>query len=225
MYKTYVMHYKPATDRYDFISKQLEENNIANYEFVTDYDKEELTEEVINKYYDRDDEYQAIASSCSTRGAGPIEYRKLAPSEISLCVKYMKTFEKILKSDDDYILFLEDDCNFKIKNPPIEKIIEKAPEEWDAIFIGGAFGINIVKVLDLLPGYAAVDHPATNTTSSMILTKRAVKRIREYASPFCLPIDWQLNYAFEQAELNVYHTVPYFCNQLSGTQFNSNVER
>ena len=225
MYKTYVMHYKPAKDRYNFIIKQLEDNNIANYELVTDYDKEDLTEEIVNKYYDPDQEYQALASLASTRGAGAIDYRKLAPSEISLCVKYMKTFEKILEGDDENILFLEDDCNFKIKYPPINEIITQAPKDWDAIFIGGGFDINIVKILDIFPGYALASHPATNTTSSMILKKETVKKIMEHASPFCLPIDWQLNYAFARSQLMVYHTIPYFCNQLSGTQFNSNVER
>jgi len=57
----------------------------------------------------------------------------------------------------------------------------------------------------------------------MIFKRDAMKKILPYVDPFCLPIDWQLNYAFKMADLNVYHTTPYLCHQLSGTTFSSTV--
>ena len=224
MYKTYIMHYKPATERYDSIISQVKYANIENYELITDYDKEDLNDEIIKQYYNPDKEYQAGASSFSTRGEGPIDYRELKAPEISLCVKYMKTFEKILNEQEEYFLFLEDDCVFN-KIAPIETIIESAPKDFDAIFIGGAFDVNIVKIIDIFSGFVLAGHPATNTTSSFILTKTAISKMLEYCVPFCLHIDWQLNYAFSKADLKVYHTIPYICKQVSGTQFNSNVTR
>lgn len=221
MYKTYVMHYKPATDRYYFMCNQLQENQIKNYEFVIDYDQQDLTQELICRYYDNGVNIQHDSSKFSTRNESPIDYRKLKTSEISLCIKYIKTFEAIMSRNDDYILFLEDDCCFKTKDISIEEIIKKAPNNWDVIFIGGAFDINIVKVIDVFAGYALADHPATNTSSSFIMNKKSIEKIIHFTSPFCLPLDWQLNYAFKKANLNVYHTLPYLCGQLSGSEFES----
>lgn len=221
MYNTYVMHYKPAVDRYDFMYNQLQKNNIKNYKFVTDYDKEELTQELISEYYDTDINYQLEASLASTRGGGPIEYRKLKDSEISLFIKYMKTFEEIISNDIQYALFLEDDCVFTNNQISIDQIIQNAPKNFDAIFIGGAFDINIIKPLDIMSGFVLADHPATNTTSSFILSGEAVKKILKFCKPFSLPVDWHLNYAFKITNSKVYHTLPYICGQASNQIFKS----
>ena len=218
------MHYKPATDRYYFMCNQLQENNIKNYEFVTELDKEELTQDIISESYDKSKESQAKASLITMRGDGPLEYQELQDASISLCLKYISTFKKFLNQEHEYALFLEDDCIFK-RSTTIETLIENAPEDLDVMFIGGAFDINIVKVLKMTKGYALADHPATNTTSSMIFKKTAVQKIMDFVDPFCLPIDWQLNHAFKEADLNVYHTIPYICTQLSGIQFNSTIKR
>lgn len=215
------MHYKPAVDRYDFMYNQLQKNNIKNYEFVTDYDKEELTQELISEYYDTDISHQLEASLASTRGGGPIEYRKLKDSEISLFIKYMKTFEKIISNNIRYALFLEDDCVFTNNQISIDTIIQNAPKDFDAIFIGGGFDINIIKPLNIISGFVLADHPATNTTSSFILSVKGIKKILKFCKPFSLPVDWHLNYAFKMTNSKVYHTLPYICGQASNQIFKS----
>ena len=221
MYKTYVMHYKPATDRYYFMCNQLEKNNIKNYKFVTDYDKEELTQELISEYYDTDPKYQLEASLASTKDGNPIEYRNLKDSEISLFIKYMKTFEEIINNNTQYALFLEDDCVFTNNQISIEQIIQNAPKDFDAIFIGGGFDINIIKPLNIMSGFVLADHPATNTTSSFILNNKGIKKILKFCKPFSLPVDWHLNYAFKMTNSKVYHTLPYICGQAGSQTFDS----
>jgi hypothetical protein len=45
MYKTYVMHYTPLKDRREFISQQLLLKGISDAEFITEFDREDLTEQ------------------------------------------------------------------------------------------------------------------------------------------------------------------------------------
>ena len=68
MYKTYVMHYAPLEERHEFISSQLAKAGITNVEFITQFDKEELTEEILDKHYNQDMETHRNACAISMRG-------------------------------------------------------------------------------------------------------------------------------------------------------------
>ena len=217
VYKTYVMHYTPLQDRRQFITEQLLAAGIKDFEFISEFDREELTEEDLARY-DKDHDLHREVSEVSRRGhgyAGKLDhnYEEMTLSSISLNMKHLSAFNRFMKQNEEFGLFLEDDCRFINHPARIEDIIDNAPSDWDVIFLGGAFDHGILTPLTFKDGYMLAAHPATNTTSSILYKKKSVSKILPHMESFCLSIDWQLNYAFHEAKLNVYHTYPYLCTQ------------
>jgi GR25 family glycosyltransferase involved in LPS biosynthesis len=217
MYKTYVMHYTPLKDRREFISQQLLLKGISDAEFITEFDREDLTEQDLYRY-NKDKDLHKEVSEISRRphgfaGSVQYNYEQMSLASVSLNLKHLEGFRRFLDQDLNFALFLEDDCRF-ISSTKIETIIEQAPENWDVIFLGGAFNHGIITPISVVGGsYILAQHPSTNTTSSIIYNKNSVRKILPYMESFCVSIDWQLNYAFYKANLNVYHTYPYLCTQ------------
>lgn len=217
MFKTYIMHYTPLSERKGFVLDQLSTAGISDFEFITEFDREDLTDEDLLKY-DRDPDVHKRVSEISRRphgfaGSLQYNYEQMSLSSVSLNLKHLEAFKRFLDQDLDFALFLEDDCRFT-NSTKVETVIEQAPENWDVIFLGGAFSHGIITPISLVGGsYILAQHPSTNTTSSIIYNKDSVRKILPHMESFCVPIDWQLNYAFYKANLNVYHTYPYLCTQ------------
>tara|TARA_R100000008_G_scaffold41123_1_gene23680 strand:+ start:935 stop:1618 length:684 start_codon:yes stop_codon:yes gene_type:complete len=217
MYKTYVMHYTPLKDRREFINQQLLIQGISDAEFITEFDREDLTEQDLSRY-NKDNDLQIEVSAISRTPHGFVRgsryrYKEMSRASVSLNLKHLEAFKRFLDQDLDFGLFLEDDCRF-ISSTKIETVIEEAPTNWDVIFIGGQFGHGLITPISVVrESYILAQHPSTNTTSSVIYNKNSVRKFLPYVESFCLPIDWQLNYAFHKANLNVYHTYPYLCTQ------------
>lgn len=217
MFKTYIMHYTPLSERKGFVLDQLSTAGISDFEFITEFDREDLTDEDLLKY-DKDPDVHKRVSEISRRphgfaGSLQYNYEQMSLSSVSLNLKHLEAFKRFLDQDLDFALFLEDDCRFT-NSTKVETVIEQAPENWDVIFLGGAFSHGIITPISLVGGsYILAQHPSTNTTSSIIYNKDSVRKILPHMESFCVPIDWQLNYAFYKANLNVYHTYPYLCTQ------------
>lgn len=211
------MHYTPLSERKGFVLDQLSTAGISDFEFITEFDREDLTDEDLLKY-DRDPDVHKRVSEISRRphgfaGSLQYNYEQMSLSSVSLNLKHLEAFKRFLDQDLDFALFLEDDCRFT-NSTKVETVIEQAPENWDVIFLGGAFSHGIITPISLVGGsYILAQHPSTNTTSSIIYNKDSVRKILPHMESFCVPIDWQLNYAFYKANLNVYHTYPYLCTQ------------
>ena len=229
MFKTYIAHYSKLKERKDLMLKQLDGQNITDYEFVESYDQEDLNEEIISQYYADNEELSDNYARTSLRKL-KLEYshEKLSLASISLCIKHVKMLSSFLETKSDYALMLEDDCRFMCdpRDASIENIILNAPKDWDVIFVGGAFVFeDVISIKHMNGQYALADHPTTNTTSSMIFNRNSAKKTLDTILPFCLPIDWQLNHVFYMNDFNVYHTRPYICEQLSNVLFEGTVKR
>ena len=221
MYKTYIMHYQPLVERYNFVINQLYSNEISNFEFITGYDREELNQSIIDKFYAQDRSLHKKCSAVSMRQGENYEYQEMTLPSISLNIKHIEAFKKTLEQVEEYSLLIEDDCRFLQDKIDIEEIILNAPEDMDVLVIGGAFDHNICNYISEHQGskdsdtyrYLKAAHPSTNTTSSILYKKSSVNQILTHLIPFCLPIDWQLNHIFNEAQLNVYHLYPYISTQ------------
>ena len=217
MYKTYVMHYTPLQDRHRFINQQLLLMDISNAEFIIEFDREDIKEQDLARYNEGVDFHREVCDislgSHGFAGEMPYKYEKMTLPSISLNLKHLCAFKKFVDQDKDFALFLEDDCMLVNYESGVEDVITDAPSDWDVIFLGGAFDHGILKPLKLVNGYVLADHPATNTTSSILYKKESAAKILPHMESFCTSIDWQLNYAFHKEKLNVYHTYPYLCTQ------------
>jgi len=216
MYKTYLMHYSPLKERRAFITEQLSLKGIQDFEVIKEFDREELTEQIISEYYNQDPEAHRQSCQISMREE-EYNYEKMTTSSISLNMKHIAAFNKFINQDKEFGVFLEDDCRFYSDSTSIENVITNAPSRWDVIVLGGSFDHNICTYQSRYQWkgciYMQANHPSTNTTSSILYNKSAIPKILPHLKPFCLPIDWQLNYAFHKAKLSVWHIYPYLCTQ------------
>ena len=98
MYKTYVMHYTPLKDRREFIDRQLLNQGISDAEFITEFDKEDLTEQDLSAYNKDKDLHKELCEISRKPhgliGESPYSYEELSPSSISLNLKHLEAFRR-----------------------------------------------------------------------------------------------------------------------------------
>ena len=128
--KIFICHWDKLTDRKEELIKVLSEENIFDYEFVCDYDKDTWSEEEIK--YDFPKIFKVV------EGYG----RKLKSSEISLSLKHVKIIREVAEKYE-YALVLEDDVilcdNF------VEEFLEshnQLPDDWDIAWVGTCCGLH-----------------------------------------------------------------------------------
>jgi len=128
--KIFICHWDKLTDRKEKLIKVLSEENIFDYEFVCDYDKDTWSEEEIK--YDFPKIFEVV------EGYG----RKLKSSEISLSLKHIKIIREVAEKYE-YALVLEDDVilcdNF------VEEFLEshnELPDNWDIAWVGTCCGLH-----------------------------------------------------------------------------------
>jgi len=128
--KIFVCHWDKLVDRKKELIEVLSEENIFDYEFVCDYDKETWSEEKIKSDFPKIFEV--------VEGYG----RKLKPSEISLSLKHVKIIREVAEKYE-YALVLEDDVilcdNF------VEEFLEsynQLPDDWDIAWVGTCCGLH-----------------------------------------------------------------------------------
>lgn len=128
--KIFICHWDKLTDRKEELIKVLSEENIFDYEFVCDYDKDTWSEEEIK--FDFPKIFEVV------EGYG----RKLKSSEISLSLKHVKIIREVAEKYE-YALVLEDDVilcdNF------VEEFLEshnQLPDDWDIAWVGTCCGLH-----------------------------------------------------------------------------------
>jgi len=122
--KIFICHWDKLADRKEKLIKVLSEENIFDFEFVCDYDKETWSEEKIKSDFPKIFEV--------VEGYG----RKLKPSEISLSLKHVKIIREVAKKYE-YALVLEDDvilCDNFVEE--FSQSYNQLPDDWDIAWVG-----------------------------------------------------------------------------------------
>ena len=105
------MHYTPLSERKGFVLDQLSTAGISDLEFITEFDREDLTDEDLLKY-DKDPDVHKRVSEISRRphgfaGSLQYNYEQMSLSSVSLNLKHLEAFKRFLDQDLDFALFLE----------------------------------------------------------------------------------------------------------------------
>jgi GR25 family glycosyltransferase involved in LPS biosynthesis len=232
IFETYVMHYSPLRERFDHFMNELNKVHIHDPQIMMCNDRENMDPKKVSLYkrHDIDAFNKAALTSLKKIGLDSTPKFVLNDSEISLTIKHLDALDHFVECDNAaFALMLEDDFMFMCNDIDLTEIVLGAPEDWDVIFLGGGLNLDFLSVQKILPGnpsYLLVNHPSTNTTSSMIYSMSAARRVLKayHADGFVLPLDWQLNYFFEKLDFNVYHTNPRICGQLSNRRFRSAIK-
>jgi hypothetical protein len=165
-----------------------------DYEFIEEFDQEDLTDEIINENFDLQDFEKKFD-------------RQMLRSEMSLCMKYKEAVNKISNMDKGEEFFiLEDDVIFK-ENPltyvdAMHDICEYNNINYDCVFLGEAW----IRRGDDRDVFGKKEHPATNGLCTVLYKKHSLQRLNGLLQEkkITQPMDWELNDRFEDLDFQVY---------------------
>ena len=200
--KTYVVHYTPLVKRKLFMEQQLKKYGIGA-EYITDYDKEDLTEDDLSKFE-----------------------TKLPLPAISVCCKHIQSWRRVANENLDYALILEDDAifcdDFDVK---LNEYLMELPNDFDMLFIGTCCNLHIPR-WELREGqhiYLKSNNPsrgcagASRCADSYLVSKNCVHAIVNYIDTDSYivneAIDHWLNVVIRDLNLKVYWTEPPIVSQ------------
>ena len=209
--KIYIIHYTKLKERREHIESIVSKYNIP-YEFITEYDQEDL-EYVKSKYYNLDiDEYNKKIEIYNRTKHGIPPFRKLSDAEISCTIKHIIAIKK-LSEECNIGLILEDDA-IPYNDSFIdlaEKSIKESPDNWGSIFIGNGCGDEFIKQKSkyrINENLFSVPHPATNCAEAYILNKQSAEKLYNSMLPFQQISDWELACSFWLQSIDVFWRIP-----------------
>lgn len=195
--RTTIMHYKKLINRKVHIQNQMKSNNFTNYSFYEDYDSNELTDEMINEYYNSFEQNpENWSKKVSLWGSSALNYhnKKCNIAEISVTIKFGKTLQIMKQLNDEMFITFDDDvilCNdFENK---FYEYLKKTPSDWDAIYFGSGAGLKPEKIIHDQFVYLK-SHPASRCLDSVLLKNKTVKDLSNTWFPFSLISDWEIGY-------------------------------
>jgi glycosyl transferase family 25 len=184
-------------------------------EWILDCDAPELTDEIIEKYYKRDDA-KALNMVIPLWGGGSEHVaRRLNDCEISLAIKHTIAMQKIANGNENFALVLEDDCIFAENfNELFREYLQKTPSDWDIIHVGNGYGMAPEKYVSSHSNVAyKMMHPASRCAEAIFVKKEAAAKISSTMKPICLAADWWLACQYWLHNLNVYWWEPAIVTQ------------
>jgi GR25 family glycosyltransferase involved in LPS biosynthesis len=215
--KIYIIHYTKLKDRYENIHPFLKNCKIP-YEFITDYDQETLSDDIIKKYYFPDE--TLFNNKTNNLWDSTIhKFRVLNKPEISCTIKHLVAIKKISEECSNFGLILEDDVIFYENfNFNYNECFKQTPEDWDAIFLGEGCGVNfqndkILSSKKITSNCYLVPNPATNCAEAYLLKPSVAKSIYESATPFQLVSDWEIAYQLYKLNSKTYWWYPSLVTQ------------
>jgi GR25 family glycosyltransferase involved in LPS biosynthesis len=209
--KIYIVHYTKLKERKDNILQILDKINIP-YEFITDFDKEDLNF-VKNNYYNLDQtEYNKKIQIYNRTVYGAPPFRMLSDAEISCTIKHILAIKK-LSEECNCGLILEDDAIPYAASflEEANKSISEAPKNWGSIFIGNGCGDDFIKSKNkyrVSETIFKIDHPASNCAEAYIMNKNSARKIYNRILPFQQISDWELACCFWIEDIDVYWRIP-----------------
>ena len=193
--KVFIIHYTKLQERKAHMLEQMQKwFPNTEYEFVEEFDQEELTEDLIEQNFDLDKFKESFD-------------REMLRSEMSLCMKYKRAVELISqeKEGDDFFI-LEDDVIFK--EDPIKYITAMSnlcnhhKLNYDCVFLGEAW----IRKGDDRDIFGKKEHPSTNGLCTVLYKKKSLQRLDSLLreDKITQPMDWELNDRFRDLQFDVY---------------------
>jgi GR25 family glycosyltransferase involved in LPS biosynthesis len=210
-----VPHYSKLSERRVSLQRALERQGLSAI-WITEFDQEDLTDEIIAEAVDLGSLRERAAITESASGSKRYPEKPLKRSEISIALKHLNILRSYSDSPHGYIVVMEDDVQFRGARFA-ERFacgLKKTPSDWDMIFFGES-GIPFEKrplrrLWNRLSGRTVFrkDHPATRCLDSYAIKSGAAARLVREIDRIALPIDWELNYWIARLALNVYWWEP-----------------
>lgn len=186
--KIYVIHYTKLVDRKIYLEDKFGKLNV-NVEWVTQFDRENVTVEQIKSFYKFDPNYTDIHIDPIT-GDPPI--RHLRTPEICCLMSHYYCIEEQVKNNYEYILILEDDVVFEndafVK---VNDILNSLPSDCDICYLGNGCGLKPNTVIDGKTFYDTTF--GIKAADSIILNFKSAKYLLDKKMQIQRPIDYHIN--------------------------------
>lgn len=222
MLNIFIVHYSKLKDRKEFIDYQISQNlsrYYFNYEYILPYDKESLSKEIIEEFYEKSvNTYKEKTKNLWE--PRDCNYKELTDAEISCQLKHILAMKKASKCSD-ISLIIEDDCcfqdNFFERLSDITSIAN-LPKDWDVIFLGSGCGdwfqkIKIKNSIKFSENLYRIKHPASNCTECYLVNPKSAKKIFDNWIPFHLSADFEMAYIFYKLDMDIYWAYPSLADQ------------
>lgn len=173
--------------------------------FITNFDKEEIYDIDLDKYYLDDQEVYLEKSKLWKKDT---DYRRLNDAEISCTLKHVEALKRSAEISNSFSLIVEDDILPTRYYLSKLKKVTKKNHDWDVLFLGQGISKNFIlkkikkKFRFGLRTYE-VNHPASNCAEAYLIKSEVAKKIYDNILPFTLISDWELAYQFYKLDLNV----------------------
>ena len=190
----YVIHYKKLIDRKEYIEIFFKNNNITNFEFRSNYQRDNLTNEIKNKYFN---------------------LNNLNNAQICITIEHIETYRHIVNTslnDNDWHLILEDDAIF-CKNflEHLNHYMNNIPDNAEYLDICDYFTINSSNMWER--------NNFTRTTCAYLINKKTCEKILKTIIPFEKAIDHELNKQFQIHDIKTYWSNKSLIHHGSGTNY------
>lgn len=173
--RIFVVHYKKMTERKKYLSAFFHSEGL-DITWIVDGQREDLTEDEIQKYYAFD----------------PSKYvRNLSLGEIGCAIGHYKGIKQVVEENINYAVFFEDDVIFeKDFKESFNNKFRDFDEDFDLISLGDCCNIGIYGE-HVGDGFYRIEPPRGRCGYAHILSNKACHRLLE-SLPFFYPIDWHI---------------------------------
>jgi hypothetical protein len=212
--KTIVLHYKPLVERKANIIRQLDKFGFSDYSFYEEFDGNELTQEMVDRYCIRKHtDWETVAKKISLWNIGIETQRELNIAEMSLTIKFGKVFQSLSCADGNYFLIFEDDVFLCDEfDSRFQQFLTNTPNDWDVVYFGSGANLKPSRLVPNQTSYL-MGHPASRCADSILIKKSAVCDLAKTWFPFHLISDWELGYQHHYHNHKVYWWEPSLVKQ------------
>jgi len=214
IHKVYIIHYHKLKDRKEHIINLFNKLNIDNYEFRSLFDRDKITPEIRNKYYN-------IIPNSETHKM----YGIMNNSVLAITLEHIELYNHIANNDshdDSWYLIFEDDVTL----PPdfvniMNYYLSIKPIDSDYLDINNFISFEkyykdryqeyyATNILSFNKNDKWIKTFHTRTVGSYLINKKTCKLLYQTMIPFSKTIDNQLNDEIYINKLNLYWSNPPF---------------
>jgi len=192
--KIFVAHYSKLVERKNHIIEMFKREGITDYEFIENFDKESLTEELTM-------------------------FSNLSLSEISLFLKHIYIYKRIIENYDEALIVEDDIVLCKDFISQLQKYKTQVPKDYDIVYLGNGCNLHVCSHA-IRPSqhiYEIKDKSSKCTDSYLIQKKACVQLVDYFKKGIQLPIDWWLTETSKSKDLSIFWVEPTLVSQGSQT--------
>ena len=171
-FKIYIVHLKKDKNRRENIIREVNKQNLTNYEIIDAVDGNKLNQNELD-----------IATFKNKKNFNPWN-SKMSPSQIGCALSHIKVYEKFIKTEFEVALILEDDAIFvRDFNKNLKQLILKNFKYTKQIVLLSELKEFHNKALDSAGNYEIVNVSNAFFTHAYMINKEAAKSIISFNYP------------------------------------------